>query len=335
MSSTPPAEIERFAAIARIALRHYGLIDPVAQFLRFNENITFRVTAAAGRDRYLLRIHKSATSNFLVQSPASLESELLWLEALARDTDIVVQQPIRNKRGQMVTAITPIGETAPLLCTLLTWIDGGPFPREGDDALPLAERLGELAARLHEHAGRCTVPAGFTRVTYGPEFLKRTITLLKDGVERGLIGPRDMAVLDDVADRIRSIIAPLPRDRQSWGLIHADLQGNNILVHEGDVRAIDFSLCGFGHFLFDLAVALSCVKPDLREPLMNGYCRHRALPADHMQFVEAFALFGMLNCFAFLLPDSQSGNWIRRRVPEVAGTHCLAWLDGKPILATL
>jgi hypothetical protein len=39
---------------------------------------------------------------------------------------ITVQRPVRNRRSQLVTAIAPIGESTPLLCSLLTWIDGEP-----------------------------------------------------------------------------------------------------------------------------------------------------------------------------------------------------------------
>jgi Ser/Thr protein kinase RdoA (MazF antagonist) len=335
MTTPTPADIDRHVALARIALRHYDLVDPTPEFIRFNENLTFGVTAGAGRDRYLLRLHRSAPSNFLVQSPTSLESELLWLEALTKDTNIVVQRPTRNRRSQLVTTITPIGESTPLLCTLVTWIDGGPLAQDSFNARELAHGLGELIAKLHDHAAGWDPPRGFTRATFGPEFLKRTVVLLKDGVEQGLFRSQDLAIVDETADRIRSIIAPLPRDRQSWGLIHADLQGNNILVHGDDVRPIDFSLCGFGHFLFDLGVALPCVKSDLREPLLDGYRRHRSLPEDHVRLIEAFALFGMLNCYAFLLPDPACHDWIRRRAPEVAATYCRALLSGEPFLALL
>ncbi len=335
MATPTPAEIERYVALARIALRHYDLVDPAAEFLRHNENLTFRVAAAGGRERYLLRLHRPAPSNFLVQSRGSLESELLWLEALGHETDIAVQRPIRNRRSQMVTAIAPIGETAPLLCSLLTWIEGEPFRQEAADAPQVAGRLGELLARLHDHASRWVLPPGFTRVTFGPEFLKRTVMLLKGGVEQGLIGPRDYAVLDETAERVRSIIARLPRDRRWWGVIHADLQGGNILVHNDDIRAIDFSLCGFGHYLFDLGIALPCVKSHLRGPLLEGYRRHRSLPENHVQLLEAFALFGMFNCYAFLMPNTDTRDWIRRRVPEVAGTHCRSLLAGEPFLDQL
>jgi Ser/Thr protein kinase RdoA (MazF antagonist) len=335
MSTPTPAEIDRYIALARIALRHYNLVDPAVEFLRLNENLTFRVTTATSREHYLLRLHRSAPSNFLVQSPASLESELLWLDALARDTAITVQRPVRNRRGRLVTAITPIGESTPLLCSLLTWIDGEPFRQDAPNAPQLAERLGELIAKLHNHAATWDPPRGFTRVTFGLEFLKRTVMLLKGGVEQRLFSPQDFAILDETADRIRSLIAPLPRDRQCWGLIQADLQGSNILAHEGDVRPIDFSLCGFGHFLFDLGIAVPSLKPHLREPLLEGYRRGRPLPDSYIQTLEVFALFSMFNCYAFLLPDPACHDWIHRRVPVVAATHCRALLAGEPFLAQL
>jgi Ser/Thr protein kinase RdoA (MazF antagonist) len=42
-----------------------------------------------------------------------------------------------------------------------------------------------------------------------------------------------------------------------FGLIHSDLHQENYLFHRGRVRAIDFDDCGWGHFVYDLAVTLS------------------------------------------------------------------------------
>jgi Ser/Thr protein kinase RdoA (MazF antagonist) len=79
-----------------------------------------------------------------------------------------------------------------------------------------------------------------------------------------------------------------------FGLIHADLHQENYLFHQGRVRAIDFDDCGWGHFVYDLAVTLGELQhlPDsdaLRAGLLRGYRAVRPLPPEHERYVEVFA----------------------------------------------
>ena len=78
-----------------------------------------------------------------------------------------------------------------------------------------------------------------------------------------------------------------------FGLIHADLHQENYLFDRGRVRAIDFDDCGWGHFVYDLAVTLSELRwrPDYgarRAGLLRGYRAVRPLPAAHERYLEVF-----------------------------------------------
>jgi Ser/Thr protein kinase RdoA (MazF antagonist) len=78
-----------------------------------------------------------------------------------------------------------------------------------------------------------------------------------------------------------------------FGLIHADLHQENYLFHHGEVRAIDFDDCGYGHFLYDIAVALGEVghrqdEPALRTALLADYRSIRLLPEAHERYLDSF-----------------------------------------------
>ncbi len=59
----------------------------VATLINLSENHTFRIDRADGA-RFILRVHRPG-----YQSPASIRSELEWLEALRRDSTLPVPRP--------------------------------------------------------------------------------------------------------------------------------------------------------------------------------------------------------------------------------------------------
>ncbi|WP_340386388.1 hypothetical protein [Paenibacillus sp. FSL E2-0151] len=63
--------------------------------------LTF-VQANNVNQKFLIKIHISTIS---IQSKGNIASELIWLEALVKDTNLVVPVPVRNLQGDLVTEI--------------------------------------------------------------------------------------------------------------------------------------------------------------------------------------------------------------------------------------
>lgn len=311
----------------------YDLVDPQLEFLRHNENLTFKVAASGQRSPLLLRIHSTALPGLdpCWRAPETIRSEMAWLEAIARDTDVVVQQPLPTRTGELVSLVELTnGDRLP--CSVLHWIDGEPFPKQAADAAALARQFGRMVAELHTHAGSWRVPPGFTRPAYDPEFAVRALARLKRGVQQGLFSDEDLAVLEETAHKIKEIAGSLGNDPKHWGLIHADMDGSNVLVHDGDVRPIDFSLCGFGHFCFDLSVCLANLDARLRVSFLEGYTERRELRPDAHRLIEAFAIVGIISCCALHIGRPESREWLPRRMPVFANEYARSVLDGKPYL---
>ena len=67
------------------------------------------------------------------------------------------------------------------------------------------------------------------------------------------------------------------------------------MFRDGAVGAIDFDLCGLGHYLLDVAVTLASLRPlhverlDLmRESFFEGYDREQPLPAGYRRYLATF-----------------------------------------------
>ena len=119
-------------------------------------------------------------------------------------------------------------------------------------------------------------------------------------------GPGVVALVETVLDLVRRTEHDLGEGPEAFGLIHGDLHPENVLFERGRVRAIDFDDCGWGHYLYDLAVALSELRwrPDYdahRAGLLRGYRATRPLPVDDERHLEVFHGLRLLQLVLWLL----------------------------------
>jgi Ser/Thr protein kinase RdoA (MazF antagonist) len=105
--------------------------------------------------------------------------------------------------------------------------------------------------------------------------------------------PEDGRAVEKLIRRIRTVQRLLGQAPETFGLIHGDLHQENYLFDQGQVRAIDFDDCGFGHYLYDIAVTLFNLRGQdstllLRESFLAGYRSIRPLPSEHEQYLGTF-----------------------------------------------
>jgi Ser/Thr protein kinase RdoA (MazF antagonist) len=256
-------------------------------------NKTFRITTQSG-EHYVLRMsHPGRTS------VEAVRSELLWLTALRQEAGLPVPEPVRNKRAQEVTVIADVDMPQPCLCALFHWTKGR-FLYQTLTPSHLFH-VGELMARLHHHATYWQQPTGFTRRrvdTLNPfqqehDDFNETIAAHVIQMVATLSTPQAGTVVATVIQKTWTILQALGEEPDTFGLIHADFHQNNYLFHHGQAGVIDFDDCGYGHWLYDLAVPLYCLRnhPDfvaLREAFLRGYRRSRSLAREQEAYLETF-----------------------------------------------
>ena len=275
--------------VATAALSAYP-VQPISLVLLGSaENVTFRVDTSTG-DRFVLRIHRTTGSVFHpVRTAAEVQSEMTWLVALRRDIGPRIPEPVPARDDSLVTVVELDGQAEPRLCVLLRWIPGE-FRHTTLTPTDLAA-VGELMAHLHDHAGAFAPPTGFRRGRIGdvvPDAAAHVIDTLTE--QRG---PEDADIVAAVFDRVRRAEVALGEAPETFGLIHADLHQGNYAFNDGQVGAIDFDDCGWGHFIYDFAVTLSEVSvldnySALRDGLLAGYEQSRPLPAGFDLHLPAF-----------------------------------------------
>lgn len=317
---THAGQVRRLGCLARAALARYGQTGAPVVPLLHGRNAVFRVEAQPGQ-RYVLRVHGPGTG-----SAAEIRSELLWLHALRRDTDLAVPEPVTTQDGELVCAVEAPGLPRPRFCVLLRWMDGR-FLYNVEPSLERLRRIGAFMAGLHRHAERFAPPAGFVRDRQDarsllggwvadPESRRRTW----DG------GPGPLTRLDDALveralERLRPAAAALRPTAGAYGLIHADLHPANLLLQRGEVRAIDFDDCGFGYFAYDLAVLLTHLEEKhwtdqagKRAALLEGYRSVRPFPDAQATLLPTFMALRRLESVPWLVRMSTHPT-VRQWVP--------------------
>lgn len=320
--------------IAQAVLTHYDLSNVQLTFLQRSQNTTFRVETPT-KNKFLLRFHAGieVANEGLQESwrePSAIEGELLWLNALARDTELTVPQPVANRLGQWVTSIARTELETSISCSLLQWIEGEHI--DGEPTAQQIQQLGVLMAKLHQHSSSWLLPVGFSRPTYNVERLLAAISQLGVLVQSGIISSDDYQMFQKAAVQVQEFIPSLQQTCESWGVIHADLHQGNYVFDSEEVRPIDFSRCGFGFYLYDIGQSLGDVEASLRWHFFEGYSTVKALPANYQSAVETFFVGSTVENFAFLSANPQEYEWLSRAVPYVVENHLLPYLHGETFL---
>jgi len=307
---THQGQIRRMRRLVQCALNAYDLADIRFKFLRQAGNTLFQVNEANptlitkanlyAPGQYLLRIHQPG-----YQAPTAVELELEWLSSMCRDADLPVPEPVLTLDGRLYTQVAIPGIPEKRICSLLRWVNGHELKREGIRPHHY-KALGELVARLHNHAAYWKPPVGLSKRKYDWDGLFR-----KEG-EEGipsseawlLLPPEYTEPFEIISRKVKQVMDKWGKGPDVYGLIHGDLgMEANVLFWNGDVRIIDFDDSGFGYYIFDLSIVLEDsqdhqIQPQFRDALLNGYTRVRPLSEDQIinvdLFLAAFAVYWSL-----------------------------------------
>jgi Ser/Thr protein kinase RdoA (MazF antagonist) len=283
-------QIGRLRLLGETALASYAIRPTKLVPLAHMENTTFRVDTPSGH-RFVLRIHRTTGSP--VHPPRNfteVRSEIMWLSALRRETDLAAPEAVPAADGSLVTVAEVEGVPEPRICVLFLWgqgkfLDAGLTPSH-------LKRVGEYIARLHNHAIQFQPSPDFERWNVA-DLSGDAADYVADLVGE-LCGSEAVSIVEVIMHMARQAKRELGEGPELFGLIHADLHQENYLFHHGRVRAIDFDDCGWGYFAYDLAVTLSELRwrPDhaaLRAGLLLGYRAVRPFPVEHERYIEVFS----------------------------------------------
>ncbi|TPI61462.1 homoserine kinase [Mesorhizobium sp. B3-1-3] len=300
---------------AKEALSHWNASGQTPQLVKYRENAVFKVEIDG--QPAALRIHRAG-----YHQEASLKSELTWMSYL-RSKGLPVPGLLPANDGKFLARLPNNIVFEEQYADVMCWVYG---ERIGDVGVPLAfseERLtrifgalGAEIAQMHNAADEWAMPADFERHAW--DF-------------QGLLGetpfwgrfwdcPDLLNEQRDRLSRLRVFLQPKLRLIEAsgldYGMIHADLVRENVIVDGDSIGLLDFDDCGFGWRVFDLATVLFGHRNErnydlIKSSLLSGYCSRRQLREED---IAALPIFILLRSLTYV-------GWIaeRREIPGSAG----------------
>jgi Ser/Thr protein kinase RdoA (MazF antagonist) len=277
----PSAFLAEMQALAESALARWDLTATGLAPIKVRENAVFRVDLAGG-GRAVLRVHRQG-----YHSDSALESEFAWLRALEA-TGIRVPRVIRSRRGRDFEIVD--GAAGSRQIDVFEWIEGRQLGSVesgvGTDGATVAdqyEQIGALAARMHNQTEGWAPPPSFRRHAWDSAGLIGERPFWGCFWELPALSPAERELLEELRRVAALDLEAFGRSPDRYGLIHADLVPENLLIEGDRVCVIDFDDAGFGWHLFELATSLYFISGEsiygvARDALVRGYRRERALP---------------------------------------------------------
>jgi Ser/Thr protein kinase RdoA (MazF antagonist) len=113
------------------------------------------------------------------------------------------------------------------------------------------------------------------------------------------LGEERRRLMDRVAALVRRRLDAFGRGADRFGLTHADLMPDNVLVENGTPYVIDFDDCGYGWYLYDLATLLAIRTGDpaaarVRDAWVEGYRSVARLPDEHLEILDVLVMARLL-----------------------------------------
>lgn len=295
-SLTGRGQVRRLRALARNALEHYELPVERMSLLRTGFNTIFRLDTADDR-RYVLRVNYPNERTL-----TDIRSETAWLTALARDTDLVVPEPVATTDGDFVVTASAPGVPEPRHCAIFGWIGGRNVRRPSKRTVYL---MGETLAKLHDHADTFQPPPGFTDLALDEVWAFGVPDGLNSDAPDPNFTPERRAILREATQRVKQAIDQLYRDRSAIRFLHADLHYGNIRLQRGRLNVLDFDDSAWGHPVQDIGISLYYLqnRPDideLRASFMEGYLSLRLSPEQYPGQIDAMIAFRRLDLLSYV-----------------------------------
>lgn len=292
-------------------LEQYDFTNPKIEFIRHNENITYK--CIDGENTYLIRIHKPIDGFSLgiyrdnEKSTEYIASEMKLLYSINKKDGFILQKPVKNKKGLLVSVL-PNG----ILATVLEWVQGEDISQI-TISKDIAEAIGSMIANFHCSTSKLEKKK-ITRYSYDKNILPLIDSELTLAQKSNHITNEQLFVMKDTLHMIEKTMSELEKMQGTAGFIHADLSPSNMILSNKRIVPIDFSLSGFGYYYMDIAGILAQLNDlALRKNIIDGY-EKAAQTKILVKHIEPFFALCVLLYIACQHDKASKEDWFEQAV---------------------
>lgn len=309
-------------AIAKQALKHWQIPYTSIRFIAQRENTVYRVDDSTTGQVWALRLHRPG-----LRTEAELISECQWLQYLSSG-GLGVPLPIATRNAEWCV------EHNGHWVDMQTWLPGKSINPDASEVHYQA--LGFTMAKLHTLSDNWAKPTHFQRPNWDLN------GFLGDTPEWGCFW--ENPALDHsqkkLFEQFRHTASKVLKQKHNdldFGLIHADLVSENVLVNGSNIQLIDFDDSGFGYRLFELATVILRLQrshgwESRTQALIAGYQSVRPLSLDSL---DMFIALRACTYIGWIIPRRNEPNGDERceRFIKTGCLHVERWLDTVDISA--
>ena len=160
-----------------------------------------------------------------------------------------------------------------------------------EELIPYQKQIGAITAKLHLHAMSWNADNTLPRFCWDIEDMFGETSRWGDWSKNSALTESQKEIFAKTVAIGCKRLEKYGKKSDRYGLIHSDLNINNILVDGDQVKILDFDDCGYGWFLFDLSTAVLEYDTNLSEMTrawLDGYQTVRPLSPEDLQEVDTF-----------------------------------------------
>ena len=274
-------------ALKRSLCEQYGFTEEMKiELLKYSENLTYQMETAD--KRYVLRIYRPG-----YHDPQELYGEILWQKRLKEDTGLHLADILPGKNGKMLQQTEIGGKTYDI--AVFSFVSGKVLrDLSGERLYHYMEKMGEITGILHSHAIGWEDAGKLKRFHWDFQYLVGENARWGNFMEMKTLTDSQKKWYGEAVKIAEKRLQKYGKTRERYGLIHGDLNINNILVDGETLYVLHFDDCGFGWFLYDLSTAVleyfgETMERSL-ETLLKGYQKYRRLSKEDLEEMETFVV---------------------------------------------
>lgn len=312
---------------AKEALDHWGLGAQTPQLLKYRENAVFRIALESGEPA-ALRLHRPG-----YHDETSLKSELVWMAELRR-AGLRVPAPVSTPDGRHIVSLDATADFGAQHADIVSWMNGSPLGQSGvplphslESLVTLFRSLGETMARMHAASDAWLPPPSFSRPAWDANGLLGEQPLWGRFWDCAGLSAAQARRLENLRKILQTQVDMLSTLDLDYGLIHADLVRENVLLDGDCIELIDFDDGGHGWRMFDIATALfrNRHEPDyavIKTALIEGYRTVRPLSDNALATLPLFMVLRSVTYIGWIgdrhaMPDAAER--LQRYVADTLG----------------